>query len=81
MARGVSAASRWAVADESSEAGSDHRSFVDRRLVAFLEVAQQPAGSEARARAWPFSLVSHTFGERDLHADRPYPVGAVGGRH
>jgi hypothetical protein len=40
-----------AVSGESGEAGRDHRSFVDRRLVAFLEVAQQPSRGDARMPA------------------------------
>jgi hypothetical protein len=41
--------------------------------------APRSAGLGVRTR--PFSLVSQTFGERNLWAHRPYPVGAVGGRH
>jgi hypothetical protein len=37
-----------AVSGESGKAGRDHRSLVDRRLVAFLEVAQQPSRGDAR---------------------------------
>jgi hypothetical protein len=36
---------------ERGEAGRDHRDLVDRRLVDFLEVAQQPARSDARIPA------------------------------
>jgi hypothetical protein len=40
-----------AVSGERSEARSDHRSFVDRRVVAFLEIAQQPARRDERLPA------------------------------
>jgi hypothetical protein len=36
-----------AVTGESGEAGCDHRTLVDRRLVAALEVTQQPARGDA----------------------------------
>jgi hypothetical protein len=39
------------VSAEGGEAGRDHRSFLDRRLVAFLEVAQQPSRSDPRMPA------------------------------
>jgi hypothetical protein len=35
-----------AVAGERGEARRDHHSLVDRRLVALLEVAQEPAGRD-----------------------------------
>jgi hypothetical protein len=40
-----------AVSYEGGEAGRDHRSFFDRRGVAFLEVAQHPARGHARMPA------------------------------
>jgi hypothetical protein len=40
-----------AVSGESGEAGRDHRCFIDRGLVAFLEVAQQPARGHTRMPA------------------------------
>jgi hypothetical protein len=39
------------VACESGEAGGDHRSFVDRRFFALLEVTLQPPRSDARMPA------------------------------
>jgi hypothetical protein len=53
-----------AVSGESGEAGCDHRSFVDRRVGAFLEVAQQPARGDARMPAWILSGDQHRQVER-----------------
>jgi hypothetical protein len=36
-----------AVSGEGGEAGRDHRGFLHRRLVAVLELAQQPASRDA----------------------------------
>jgi hypothetical protein len=59
-----------AVSGESGEAGRDHRSFVDRRLVAFLEVVQQPAGGDARVPAWILSRDQHRQLERVSEVER-----------
>jgi hypothetical protein len=40
-----------AVSGEGGKAGRDHRSFVNRRVVDFLEVAQQPTRGDARMPA------------------------------
>jgi hypothetical protein len=39
------------ISGQSGEAGCDQRSLVDRRVVAFLEVAQQPSRGDARMPA------------------------------
>jgi len=51
MVRSVRAAASWPSPAERGEAGRDQRGLVDRRLVAVLEVAQEPAGGDSRMPA------------------------------
>jgi hypothetical protein len=53
-----------AVSGKGDEAGRDHRSFVDRRIVAFLEVTQQPSRGDARMPARILARDQHRQVER-----------------
>jgi hypothetical protein len=44
-----------AVSDKSGKEGRDHRGLIDRRLVASLEVAEQPSRRDARMPARIFT--------------------------
>jgi len=59
-----------AVAGQGGQAGRDHRGLVDRRLVDFLEVAQQPARSHTRMPARILSRDQDRQVERVLEAER-----------
>jgi hypothetical protein len=59
-----------AISDEGGEAGRGQRGFVDRRLVAFLEIAQQPAGGDARVPARILARDQDRQVERVLEAER-----------
>jgi hypothetical protein len=59
-----------AVSGEGGETGRDHRSFVDRRLVAFLEVAQQPSRGHARVPARILACDQHRQVERVSEVER-----------
>jgi hypothetical protein len=58
------------VAGQSGEAGRDHRSFIDRRVVDLLEVAQQPSRRDARMPAWSLTRYQHRQVERADEAER-----------
>jgi hypothetical protein len=61
------------VADEGSEAGRNHRSFVDRGVVTFLEVAQQPARGHARM---PARILARDQDRQLERVDQVEPGGA-----
>jgi hypothetical protein len=59
-----------AVSSEGGKAGRDHRSFVDRRVVDFLEVAQQPSRGDATMPARIFPRDQHRELERVVEVER-----------
>jgi hypothetical protein len=61
-----------AVSREGGEAGREHRSFVDRRVVAFLEVAQQPTRRNARM---PTRIPARDQERQPMRLAEPDPSG------
>jgi hypothetical protein len=61
-----------AVSREGGEAGRDHRSFVDRRVVAFLEVAQEPTRRNA---GMPTRILARDQERQLMRLAEPDPSG------
>jgi hypothetical protein len=58
------------ISGKGAEAARDHHGLVDRRLVAFLEVARQPSRGDARMPARILPRDQHRQLERILEAER-----------